>query len=80
MVEDLILREAVSSVITFEVVKESYGWAVRRDRQMMTPMWCRASALAEAERMVATLRRHGARAEVRVRDPDDAAPGSASPQ
>ena len=32
--------------ITFEVVKEAYGWAVRRDRQMMTPCWCKALAVA----------------------------------
>jgi hypothetical protein len=55
-----------STVITFDVVKESYGWAVRRDRQMMTPMWCRALAVAEAERMAAALRRHGAQAKVRI--------------
>lgn len=48
-----------STLITFEVVKESYGRAIRRDDQMMTPMWCRALAEAEAERMVQALRRHG---------------------
>ncbi len=57
---------ATSALITFEVVKESYGWAIRRDRQMMTPMWCRALAVAEAERMAEALRRHGERAEVRI--------------
>lgn len=63
-------RAATSALITFEVVKESYGWAIRRDRQMMTPMWRRDLAVAEAERMVAALRRHGERAEVRICEPD----------
>jgi len=58
------------ALITFEVVKESYGWAIRRDRQMMTPMWCRALAVAEAQRMADALRRHGERAEVRICEPE----------
>jgi len=57
--------------ITFEVVKEAYGWAVRRDRQMMTPCWCKALAVDQAQRMVDALRRHGERAEMRVSDFDD---------
>ncbi len=59
-----------STLITFEIVKESYGRAIRRDDQMMTPMWCRALAEADAERMVQALRRHGERAEVRICDAD----------
>jgi len=57
-----------SGTITFEVVKEAYGWAVRRDRQMMTPCWCKALAVDEARRMVDVLRRHGQRADMRVSD------------
>lgn len=68
-------QEATSALITFEVVKESYGWAIRRDRQMMTPMWCRDLAVAEAERMVEALRRHGERAEVRICETDEGAQG-----
>ena len=52
-------------MITFDVVKEPYGWAVRRDGMMM-PAWCEAVAVAEAERMVAALRRHGQAAQLRV--------------
>lgn len=54
--------------ITFEVVKEAYGWAVRRDHQMMTPCWCKAVAVEQAQRMVDALRQHGERAEMRVSD------------
>ena len=57
-------------MITFEVVKEPYGWAVRRDERMMMPAWCRAVAMEEAHRMVAALRGHGEAAEVRVEDAD----------
>ena len=52
-------------MIVFNIVKEPYGWAVRRDEQMMMPAWCRAVAFEEAERMVAVLRRHGQPAQVR---------------
>lgn len=56
----------LKEMITFEVVKEPYGWAVRRDRSMMTPFWCKDLAIAEAGRMVDALRRHGAKAEIRI--------------
>ena len=46
-------------MIIFRVVKEPYGWAVRRDAQMMMPACSRATAVEEAERMVAALKRHG---------------------
>ena len=47
-------------MILFQIVREPYGWAVRRDDQMMMmPAACRTVAIAEAERMVAALRRLG---------------------
>lgn len=52
-------------MITFKIAKEPYGWAVRRDDQMMTPASCRAIATEEAERMVAILRQHGQPAQLR---------------
>lgn len=52
-------------MITFAVVKEPYGWAVRRDQSMMMPASCRAGALAAAEQMVIALRRHGQPAELK---------------
>jgi hypothetical protein len=54
--------------ITFEVVKEPYGWAIRRDHRMMTPVWCKALAVEQAGRMVEALRRHGEPAELRIED------------
>ncbi len=53
-------------MITFEVVKEPYGWAVRRDQSMMMPASCRADAVAAAERMVTALRRHGQSAKLQL--------------
>lgn len=51
-------------MIVFHIVKELYGWAVRRDAQMMMPACSQAGAIAEAERMVAMLRRNGDPAEL----------------
>ncbi len=51
-------------MIMFRIVKEPYGWAVRRDEQMMMPAACRSVAIEEAERMVAALRRHGQPAQL----------------
>jgi hypothetical protein len=67
--EDVGTRVAPEDrVITFEVVKEPYGWSIRRDARMMTPVWCKAMAVEQANRMVAMLRRHGAPAELRIDD------------
>lgn len=52
-------------MITFEIVKEPYGWAVRRDSRMMMPAWCQAVAVEEAQRMVSVLRRHGQLAQLK---------------
>jgi hypothetical protein len=49
-------------VIVFAVVKEPYGWAVRRDECMMMPATCRAAAIAAAERMVRALSNQGEQA------------------
>ena len=52
-------------MIIFSIVKEPYGWAVRRDAQMMMPACSRDLAVDEAERMVAVLRRDGQLAQLR---------------
>nr|WP_310524513.1 hypothetical protein [Polymorphobacter sp.] len=52
-------------MIVFEIVKEPYGWAVRRDNCMMMPASCCASAIAAAEQMVTALSRHGQPAQLR---------------
>jgi len=51
-------------MIMFNIVKEPYGWAVRRDAQMMMPAYSRTAAIEEAERMVAALRGHGKTAQM----------------
>lgn len=53
-------------MIIFNVVQESYGWAIRRDDRMMVPAWCKAVAIEEAQRMVDLLRRNGEAAEIRI--------------
>jgi len=49
-------------MIVFAIVKEPYGWAVRRDDCMMMPATCRAAAVDAAERMVRALSNQGQRA------------------
>lgn len=51
-------------MIVFEIVKEPYGWAVRRDRCMMMPATCRDAAIAAAERMVRALSAQGQPAQM----------------
>jgi hypothetical protein len=60
--------------ITFEVVKEQYGWAIRNDRLMIMPFWRRRDAVEEALRVAEELRRHGAPAEVWVEDAEAQGP------
>ncbi len=53
-------------MITFKVVKETHGWAVRLGEQMTTPFWSKASAVQEASRLADTLGCHGEYTEVLV--------------
>jgi hypothetical protein len=53
-------------MIIFDIVKEPYGWAVRRDDCMMMPAACRDAAVAAAEQMVQALSRHGHAAQMRL--------------
>lgn len=52
--------------ITFRVVKETYGWAVRLGEHMTTPFWSKASAVQAAHRFAAALSGHGEYTEVLV--------------
>jgi hypothetical protein len=54
-------------MIIFEIVKEPYGWAVRRDECMMMPASCRAAAVAAAEQMVRALSNHGHPAQLKFK-------------
>ena len=53
-------------MITFNVVKEQHGWAIRMDERMMTPFWSRDMAIREANHLADAIRRHGECAEVIV--------------
>lgn len=51
-------------MITFSVVKEQHGWAVRSGACMMTPFWSRDLAIREANCLADAIRRHGQLTEV----------------
>lgn len=53
-------------MITFNVVKESCGWAVRMNERMTTPFWSRELAISEANALADAIRGHGQCAEVVV--------------
>ncbi len=55
-------------MITFRVVRERHGWAVRTGEEMLTPFWSRELAIREADRMAAGLTRHGAPTEVLIEE------------
>jgi len=57
-------------VITFNVVKEQHGWAVRMGGRMTTPFWSRDLAVREANCLAQSIRRHGECTEVIVHEPD----------
>lgn len=51
-------------MITFNVVKEPCGWAIRMDERMTTPFWSRDLAIREANALADNIRCHGECAEV----------------
>ena len=53
-------------MITFNVVKEKHGWAIRVGERMTTPFWSRDLAIREANCLAEAIRRHGERTEVIV--------------
>lgn len=53
-------------MITFSVVKEQHGWAVRMGECMTTPFWSRTLAIREANCLADSIRRHGQIAHVVV--------------
>ena len=57
-------------MITFNVVKEQHGWAIRMDERMMTPFRARDLAIREANRLADAIRCHGECAEVIVEGAD----------
>ena len=61
-------------MITFNVVKEQHGWAIRMGERMMTPFWSRDLAVREANCLAAAIRCHGECAEVIVEGADPSEP------
>ena len=53
-------------MITFSVVKEQYGWAIRAGEGMKTLFWSRDLAIREANCLADAIRCHGECAEVIV--------------
>jgi hypothetical protein len=53
-------------MITFNVVKEPCGWAIRLGERMTTSFWSREVAISEANALAEAIRRHGECTEVVV--------------
>ncbi len=61
-------------MITFKVMKEQHGWAVRMGEGVMTPFWSRDSAIRQAHCLAAAIRCHGERTEVIIEGTDRSDP------
>lgn len=57
-------------MITFDVVREEHGWAIRMGKRMTTPFWSRDQAIREANCLADAIRCHGECAEVVVEGAD----------
>ena len=51
-------------MITYNVVKELHGWAIRMGDHMSTPYWSKDRAILQANRLAAAIRWHGECVEV----------------
>jgi hypothetical protein len=63
-------------MITFNVVKEDCGWAIRIGERMLTPFRSRDAAVREARCLADAIRNHGECAEVIVEGADPKDPPS----
>jgi hypothetical protein len=61
-------------MITFTVVRERYGWAIRMGERMTTLFRSRDMAVHEANCLADSIRRHGERTEVIVEDANPTQP------
>jgi hypothetical protein len=64
-------------MITFNVVEEQHGWAVRMGQRMTTPFRSKSLAVWEANRLAEGIRRHGELIEVIVEGAEAPAPSTA---
>jgi hypothetical protein len=55
-------------VITFYVVKEPHGWAIRMGEGMTTPFWSKHMAVQAANSLARAIRCHGERTQVIIQD------------
>lgn len=64
-------------MITFYVVKEQHGWAIRMGERMTMPFWSRDMAVREANCLADAIRCHGECTEVMVEgaEPNERARG-----
>ena len=64
-------------MITFKVVKEPHGWAIRMGERMTMPFWSRDLAVREANCLADAIRCHGECTEVMVEgaEPNERATG-----
>jgi len=53
-------------MITFNVVKEQHGWAIRMGERMTMPFWSRETAVREANCLADAIRCHGQCTQVMV--------------
>jgi hypothetical protein len=74
MLNDKVICVGAFSMITFKVVKERHGWAIRMGDGTMTPFWSSDLAVREANRLAATIRCHGECAEVIIEGADQGDP------
>jgi hypothetical protein len=70
-------------MVTFKVVKEQHGWAIRMGEAVMTPFWSRDLAIREVHCIAAAIRCHGESTEVIIEgtnqsDPPKVAKGSSA--
>jgi hypothetical protein len=61
-------------MITFKVVKEQHGWAIRMGEGVTTPFWSRDSAIREAHGLAAAIGCHGERTEAIIEGTDQSDP------
>ena len=65
-------------MITFKVVKEQHGWAIRMGERMTMPFWSKDLAVREAMSLADAIGCHGASTEVIVEGADRSEPAQES--
>jgi hypothetical protein len=74
MLNGAVICVGVFSMITFKVVKEQHGWAIRTAEGVTTPFWSRDLAIRQAHCLADAIRCHGECAEVIIEGTDQSDP------